>query len=178
MGILDFLRGEKAPSYDPTNIKITDLDEGFVFDYDLQSWTVKRKSIYDWGDNSFSYEYQIFNGTKTMSLSVEEDDEVTVEISTPISITKVDDTLPQYINTHEKAPYSIQFEQKEYRLVSESPGYFQEDSNSEWEELITWRYESRDSNKLIYIDQWDDMEFEVSISYSIKPYEISNILPR
>ena len=43
MGIFDlFKKKEEEPHYDPTDIKITDLEQGYLLDYDLETWTVKK----------------------------------------------------------------------------------------------------------------------------------------
>ncbi|QZE14909.1 DUF4178 domain-containing protein [Halosquirtibacter laminarini] len=180
MGIFDlFRKKDKTPGYDATNLQITDIKEGFIFDYDLESWSVKRKATYDWGDDCFTDELQIFNGKETKYLSIEEDDEISIEISQSIPISTVDEgSIPQYIHTYKKAPYNIKYNGVNYKLMSESSGYYQKNEDASWDEVISWRYESNESDHFVDIDQWDDMEFEASVGKSIKPYEISNILPR
>lgn len=178
MGIFDFFRSKNERSYDPMNITAMDLDEGFVFDYDLKSWTVNNRAVYDWGNNCFSYEFRISDGDKTFFLNVEQENGINLEIYSPLSVAEIEENVPEYINTHEKAPFKITYRGHEYRLIEESPGYYQENKNAEWEELISWRYESRESKYLIEISQWDELDFEASIGFEIKESKISNILPR
>ena len=69
MGIFDlFKKKEKAPKYDVTNLKVTDLDQGFIFDYDMKSWVVKEVYEYDWGSNNFSHEYKVDSGDEVAFL--------------------------------------------------------------------------------------------------------------
>lgn len=178
MGIFDFFRSNKQKSYDPMNMSVLDLDEGFVFDYDLKSWTVKNRAVYDWGDNCFTHEYKISDGNNTYYLSVEQDDGTTVEISSPLSLAEIDENVPKYIDKNEKAPFQITYNGNEYRLIEESPGYYQKSKNADWDEFISWRYESRQSKYFIEISQWDEFEFEASIGFEVKESKISNILPR
>ncbi|MEO1099612.1 MAG: hypothetical protein AAFX57_17950, partial [Bacteroidota bacterium] len=58
MGLFDFFKKkEKEPEYDVTNLKVSDLDHGFILEYDLKTWEVKEVYEYDWGNNNFSQEY-------------------------------------------------------------------------------------------------------------------------
>ena len=53
MGFFDkFFNKKEEPSYDSTNIRVQDLNVGFVFDYDMSTWEVQAAYEYDWGDNS------------------------------------------------------------------------------------------------------------------------------
>ncbi|MFO7863967.1 MAG: hypothetical protein R6U85_08220 [Salinivirgaceae bacterium] len=49
MGLFDLFKSKKS-DYDVTNMKITDLKKGFVFEYDLKTWLVDEEYKYDWGD--------------------------------------------------------------------------------------------------------------------------------
>jgi hypothetical protein len=178
MGFTDFFK-RKQPKYDSTNIRVTDLDVGFVFDYDLDSWEVQAKYEYDWGDNFFSQEYKIFNGSKTLYLSIEEDDEVYLSISSKIKVRQLGTQVHDDLMSLQKAPSSFEYEGKKYFLEKEAPGYFNDNSRSkDWVELISWDYEDESGKFLVCIEQWDEKEFEASVGKTIQEFEISNILPK
>ena len=42
MGLFNFLKKKNKPTYDVTNMKVTDLDKDFVFEYNLKNWVVKE----------------------------------------------------------------------------------------------------------------------------------------
>ena len=71
MGIFDKLFKKDKPTYDVTDLRVTDLKKKFIFDYDLSSWEVTAEYTYDWGDNYFSKEFKIQSDKETLYLSVE-----------------------------------------------------------------------------------------------------------
>lgn len=176
MGLLDFFKKYKR-EYDVTNMRVTDLKTGFVFDYDLSTWEVLDEYEYDWGDNFFSSEYKISDGTKVCYLNVEEDDEVILSISEKVKIRAIDENLPEYIHKNEKAPDSLAFQGVKYFLEKESPGYFRNVGKTDWAEFISWDYEDEKGERIISVEQWGEFEFEASVGKKIKEFEITNILP-
>ncbi len=180
MGLFDRFKKDKTPDYDPTNIKITDLAQGFVFEYNMSTWEIKEEYEYDWGDNFFSKEYKITDGSETLFLSVEDDDELILVLSKKIKTRKITPDATDSIMKFNEAPREISYDGVTYYLEKESPGYFRDLSNdaSDWDEFISWDYYDDDEKLYICIEQWDEREFEASAGIIIKEYEISNILPK
>lgn len=178
MGLFDMF-GKGKSKYDASNIKVTDLDHGFIFDYDMKTWVVEEVYKYDWGDKCFSYEYKIVSSDQTLFLSVEDDDDLEIALFSKISIRKLQEDLPEIIEKNKKPPTSIEHNNFKFLLEEESPGYFcnQTKDKNNWIELLSWDYEEEDGNNLISIEQWGDREFDASVGFKIKPFEISNILP-
>lgn len=177
MGLFDFFK-KKEEKYDVTNMKLTDLNVGFVFEYDLKSWVVEEAYQYDWGDNYFSFEYKITNGAETLFLSVEEDDELIVSISSKTQLRKIQEDLPELLAA-EKAPKKINYKDIEYFLEEQAPGYFcnlTKDKNT-WVEFIAWDYIDEKEQRILSLEQWGENEFEAAEGIIIRPNEISNILP-
>jgi hypothetical protein len=165
--------------YDPLNLRVSDLAEGFIFEYDLKQWEVLIESTYDWGDNYFSKEYKITDGKETLFLAVEEDDELEVAIYRKIKISQIDVDIEGEVLKNGLPPSSLSFDNKLYKREKESPGYYNpEKSSKEWVEFINWQYYDESGENSISIEQWGEREFEASIGKVIKPFEISNILPR
>ncbi len=178
MGLTDFFK-RKQPKYDSTNIRVTDLDVGFVFEYDLESWEVQASYEYDWGDNFFSKEYKINNGTKTLYLAVEDDDEISLSVSDKIKVRVLGENVLNDLMNHQKPPTTITYKDNKYFFEKESPGYFNDIARGEdWVEFISWDFEDESGDRIITIEQWDEKEFEASAGKSIKEFEISNILPK
>ena len=177
--MLNFFKKKKEPEYDVTNLKITDLDVGFFFDYDMKSWTVREKYEYDWGDNNFSHEYKIDSGDDVAFLSVEDDGNLNLAIFRPIKIRKIDEDVTDEIVKNEKAPRQIHYQGEQYFLDSDSAGYYRDcaKKNEDWEELISFEYLNEDEDKIISITQWDEETFEASAGITLEPYQISNLIP-
>ncbi len=178
MGLFDIFK-KKEDKYDTTNITIKDLNVGFVFDYDLDNWEVKAHYEYDWGDECFSQEYKISNGVKTLYLSVEDDDELELSISSKIKVRQLGADVHQQLMDTQKAPSQLEYEGRTYFLDEESAGFFNDSSKGkEWVEFISWSYEDESGDYLINIEQWNEREFEASVGKYIDSFEISNILPQ
>jgi hypothetical protein len=178
MGLFDRFK-KKESHYDSTNIRVHDLDVGFIFDYDLSTWEVKALYEYDWGDNFFTREYKIFNGSETIFLSIEEDDELLISVSNKMKVRQLGESLFDNLMAYQKVPPKITFEGREYFLEKESPGYFRDVASGDdnWTEFISWDYEDKEGEYLICIEQWGEKEFEASNGKYIDEFEISNILP-
>lgn len=180
MGLFDFFnKKEEKPSYDPTNLKITDLNKGFVFEYDLKNWLVEEAYEYDWGDNCYSREFKISDGAESLFLSVEDDDELYLSVSKKIKIRTIDEDLPETIEEKERPPKKIEYQGIKFYLEEESAGYFKNlaDPDSKGDQVISWEYYDEDEQYILTIEQWGEFDFEASFGTVIKEIEISGILP-
>jgi hypothetical protein len=178
MGIFDFLKKkEKESHFDPTNISIRDLGKAYIFEYATETWTVTAVFEYDWGDNYFTREFVIKNGSTEKFLHIEDDGGLTVKLSEKIKLRKLGDDVCDYIDTKEKPPKKITFEGITYYLDEKSPGYCKEIDAQNWEELISFDYLDEDEEKSLCIEQYGNEAFEVSKGILINEIAISNILP-
>ena len=179
MGIFDFFKKkEKKPEYDVTNLKVTDLNQGFIFDYNMKSWQVKEVYQYDWGSHNFSKEYKIDAGDDVMFLEVEDGAELSLTLMKPIKIQKLGNDIIDKTIKKERPPKKLMLDGTEYHLDTDVAGYFNDitKGSGDWEELISWVYYD-DTDKILSITQWGEREFEAAAGKLIKPYEISNIIP-
>ncbi len=177
MGIFDIFK-KKGPHYDSTNIQVKDLDVGFVFEYDLSTWEVQAIYEYDWGENYFTREFKISNGSVTRFLSLEEDDEIKLSVTQKIKIRVLDENLLETLQSKQEPPKKISYEGITYYMENHAPGYFHDIAKGDtWEEFRSWDFEDDNGEQILCIEQWDEMEFEASIGKNIKEFEISNILP-
>ncbi len=181
MGLFDFLKKkEEPPKYDVTNMKVTDLDEGFVFEYNLKSWVVKEVYKYDWGKNNFTKEYLIDAGDEKAYLSVAEEGELYLTVTKDIKIQKLGNGLRENISRTNKAPEQLAYEGETYYLDEDSAGYFNDITKGTgyWEELVSFDYLNEEEDKCLSITQWDERNFDASAGLVIKEFEISNITPK
>lgn len=179
MGLFDRFSKKKEAHYDSTNITVHDLDVGFIFEYNMDTWEVKGIYEYDWGDNYFTREFKIDNGSETLFLSLEDDDELILSVSNKIKVRKLGEEVFDQLMSTKNPPSKINFEGREYFLDKRAPGYFHDiNGNPEnWVEFISWDFEDDSEEYLITIEQWSENEFEASTGRYIKEFEISNILP-
>lgn len=182
MGLFDFMKKDKGPDYDPTNLKVTDLNKGFVFEYDMKTWVVQEAYEYDWGSNYFTRELKINDGSDTRYLSVDADDEIELVISQKIKMGTIDEDIMEAVKEKERPPKKIHYKGTTFYRDEESPGYFRNmeddaEPDDSWSELIAWDYYDEDDHLTITIEQWGEKEFEASFGQVIKTHEISNILP-
>ncbi|WP_430811520.1 MULTISPECIES: DUF4178 domain-containing protein [unclassified Carboxylicivirga] len=177
MGLLDFFK-KKESHYDSTNIRVQDLDVGFVFEYDLSTWVVEALFEYDWGDNYFTREFQVSNGSVTRFLGLEEDDGVQLSMMEKKKIRAIDTNLPEHLMEKQEPPKRISYAGVDYYLENAAAGYFHDVAKGDvWEEFRAWDFEDEDGKHLLCIEQWDEQEFEAAVGISLQEYEISNILP-
>jgi len=166
------------PHYDSTNIRVQDLDVGFVFEYNLSSWVVEAIYEYDWGDNYFTREFKINDGAESLFLSVEEDDELELSVTKKVKVRLLGDNILSYLQERQDAPKRITYQGINYTLEDSSTGYFHDIAKGdEWLEFRSWDYEDDKGENILCIEQWDDDEFEASVGKNIQEYEISDILP-
>ena len=177
--MLNFFKKQKEPDYDITNLKITDLHVGFLFDYDLKSWVIREKYEYDWGNNNFSHEFKVDSGDDMAFLSVEDDGELNLALFRSIKVRKIDEDVVEEIVKKEKAPRQIHYEGETFYLDADSAGYFRDcgKETEDWEEVIAYEYLNDEEDKILSITQWDDETFEASLGKVLESHEISNLLP-
>lgn len=168
---------EEQPSFDPTNLKVTDLRKGFVLDIEGISWEVTKEFEYDWGDDFFTLEFQIKSADTTAYLHVEEDDEIEVTVLKEVDINNIDKNLIEEIIEQEKPRRVIEFSGRTFFRKAEAAGNFRDISNNNWDPFISWDYRDETGKYILTIEQWGEDEFEASIGRVVGEYEISNIFP-
>lgn len=174
----NIFKKNEVPHYDSTNIRVQDLDVGFVFDYNLSSWVVEAIYEYDWGDNYFTREFKVSDGSQTSFLSLEEDDELELAMMNKIKVRQLGDTILADLIRLQDAPSKISYNGIDYSLENSSPGYFHDIAKGDnWEEFRSWDYEDAKGENLLCIEQWDDKEFEASIGKRVQEFELSDFLP-
>ncbi len=179
MGIFDFLKKNKEEEkhYDPTDIKVTDLENGYLFEYDLDTWTVTKMSEYDWGNSFFTREFNIETREHKKFLHISNDDHLIITLSEGVKFRKLENAVHNAIESTGKPPKKIHHKGVDYFLDEESPGFYRNVENEDWEELISFDYLDEDEQKCLCIEQWSDTNFEATVGIRIKPFDISNILP-
>jgi len=176
MGILDFFKSDKAePKIDFT---VNDMKVGFMVDYFMKTWEVKKVFLYDWGSNYHSREYLLDSGDQTIYLNIEDDDQLICSIWNKLDIFDIDSGLVNSITATDDAPNKLVYENKTFIRKESSQGYCKEDGESDSSELVNWMYENPETNELLSIDRWGEEEYGSSKGKYVEEFEFSNILPR
>ncbi|KAA1248023.1 DUF4178 domain-containing protein [Aquimarina sp. RZ0] len=177
MGIFDFFKKDKKESV--VDFTVNTLKKGYILDYFLKTWEVKSVYLYDWGNNSFAREYFLDSGDETLYLYVEEDDESICSIWEKIDILDIQPNLIEVITSTDEAPKTINYNTVDFIRIDASMGHCNEEgADDEYEELVSWTYQNRETKELISINRVGEEEFEVSQGNYVKEFEFSNILPR
>ncbi|MBI3142978.1 MAG: DUF4178 domain-containing protein [Bacteroidetes bacterium] len=164
--------------YDSTNIRITDLANGFVFDYELETWEVTEEFEYDWGGGETSKEFRISNGQKETFLSLDQDDHLALALWEKVGLQSIEPNVAAHILKFDEPPAQVRFKGVGYRRLEGSMGYWRTKRNNNWHKFISWDYVDDSGNLLLNIERWGEEEFEASSGKRVHEYEISNILPR
>lgn len=178
MGIFDFLKSKKEePIIDFT---VNDLKKGFMVDYFMKTWEVKKVYIYDWGNNFFSKEFLLDAGGETLYLSVEDDDKLICSVWNKLDIFDIDSELARTITKNDDAPDRLVYDNKTFIRKESSQGHCIEEGEDEEKasEFVNWMYEHAESKELISIDRWGEEEYDAAKGNYVKEFEFSNILPR
>lgn len=175
MGLFSFLKKDKEDvNYDFT---LNDLKKGFMLDYFLQTWEVKKVYLYDWGNQCFAREYLLDSGTETLYLYVEEDDGLDCSVWHKISLDQIQPNLFQAIVSEDNAPYQISYKNKLYTKTESGQGYSSVEGESGESELVYYSYKNQEG-ELISVNRTGEESFDVSHGHAVSDIEFSNILPR
>lgn len=180
MGLFNIFRKKEASlDYDPNNVKVTDLRPGFLVDFDLKTWKVNELYEYDWGNSYFTREFLLDAGDDQVYLHVDPNDGMFLTITKNIKVRSIDAALPEYIIEHQHAPNKLTYQNVEYLLEKETPGYFsdQPQYDDSWAELISWEYYDKDNQLILSVEQWGENDFTSAQGRIIKEFELSNIIP-
>lgn len=181
MALFDKWFGKKEEdTRDSSKLSVVDLRVGDFVDYFMKSWEVREVFRYDWGNNDFTHEYQLFDGTETIFLHVEEDDELELSIARSVSLNTINPMLRNTIISEDEPPASIEFDGTTYFKQEEAQGHVTEDGedNEHASAFISWDYCDRLEKKLLTIERHGEQEFDAFVGEYVEKYEFSNIIPK
>ena len=176
MGIFDFLKKDKTES--KIDFTVNELKKGFMVDYFMKTWEVKKVYTYDWGNNFFSREYLLDSGNEIIYLHVEDDDQLICSVWNKLDIFDIDSGLAGSITASDDAPNRLVYENKTFIRKESSQGVCIEEGESDESELVNWMYENPETKELLSIDRWGEEEYGSSKGKYVEEFEFSNILPR
>lgn len=176
MGIFDFFKKKKEET--KLDYTLNDLKQGYMVDYFMKTWEVKKVYHYDWGNNFHSKEFFLDAGNEDMYLSVENDDKLVCAIWKKVNIFEIDSNLVNRITAEDDAPNQLVYNNKTYYRTESAQGTCTTEGDDQESELVNWMYVNSETKELISIDRWGEEEFDAAIGNYVNEYEFSNILPR
>ena len=87
--------GSNEAEFDPLNIRLFDLNVGSVVDYKTSTYLVEEEYVYDWGDEDFSKELLLSNGSEKFWLSIEDEKSTSLFIHEKIRLRELGTDLPE-----------------------------------------------------------------------------------
>lgn len=177
MGFFDKLKKKKEePDVD---ITLSKLKVGYILDYDLKTWEVTEHNKYDWGDDVYSYEWELKSGDDVFYLERDdEEDEVEWMLMQKVSLKSIDSGLSKYIRENEDPPDEINYNGTIYSLDDSGGGYFCRGGGKEGAEFLFWDFLDKPEELILTIEQWSEERFEAAVGKYVEEYEFTNILPR
>ncbi len=172
-----FKKDEAEASFDPTDIKITDLRTGFIFDYELSSWEVTESYSYKWENGKTAKEFKIKSSFETLFLSIEEEDAIVLTLMEKIEPETLISGFHKFMKDSDVPPSQFQFQNEMFELLNDQAGIFKDLEKGEEDEFISWNYQAKKTGTIVEIEQWDDDEFEAAIGREIDLHLITNIIP-
>jgi hypothetical protein len=181
MVLFDFGKKKKDDSEvdSITDLGITDLKAGCIFDYDMQTWEVVSLATVYFEDGRTSLEWEISSGGKSRWLSYEENDEEYITVTKKFPLGAIDGDVRSHIMEYEDPPEGIVYNGKTFWLEESGPGEYLcdgEDENDK-EPFIFWEFVDEQEEELLTIEQWSETSFEAAVGKYIETSQISNILP-
>ena len=181
MGLFDlFKKKETQTNYDPSNIKITDLDLNWICEYDLKTWVVKEKAKYVWREGGVAYDFKLDSGEEEMWLNIYQDDELYLSVSQSVKPRSIDEDLPEQIEKDMRPPKKLVYNNMTYYLEEESVGHYYDltkEENPKAQEVTEWTYYDESEQNLIAVAEWGSFNFSASVGVTAEAHEFSNILP-
>lgn len=161
------------------DLTLHDLDMGFIVDYEMRSWEVKEVAHYDWGNGFKGKEFKIFDGKEYLYLYVDPSlEELSVSYQVNVNDGDVLASKKSIINTDEPL-HVLQYDNKNWIIDDESLAEYKIEGESDWMDLLCWTYVDQGSgDEFVALNRWGEKKVEAYRGKFIKPFEISNILPR
>jgi hypothetical protein len=177
-----FGKKDDEPSVDPLHdLKLSNLQMGYLVDHDLKTWEVKARHSYDFGGGDRTIEWELWSGEERLYLSYDDEDEGCWTLTRKITINAIDPGLKSHIMKNEDPPDTLQFEGVTYHLDSSGGGNFLRGGQNPPpppQPFLFCDFESEDGEGVLTIEQWGDDDFEASVGTYVEEYQFTNILPK
>lgn len=164
------------------DLRLDSMGKGDLVDYDLQTWEVTGRSVFDY-EGFPAREWQLTCGGEVRFLErSEEDGRVEWTLTRSISIGDIEEDVTAAIAADEDPPGSIHFEGRRYQASESTAGvqWDMADDGSKDEaagrEFVNWSYEAEDG-RVLFLVQWGEQRFSAYEGENVEEYSFTDILP-
>lgn len=155
---------------------IADLEEGWLFNYGIETYTVSEIWFYDFGGGYKGKEFKAVAGSEKIYIYVgleNSSDELTV--STEMSVSNIPDEVRSRIFNYNEAPNDLVLNGERYALNDQSPGKCKKAGSSQWAECVSYTFEGK--NGFVSIVRWGEKELGLYKGTELEEYQVDQILP-
>ncbi|MFT5370128.1 MAG: hypothetical protein ACI8V2_005107 [Candidatus Latescibacterota bacterium] len=167
---------DESESIDPLDITLSNLEPGYVLDYDLKTWQVSAHHYYEY-DGDRVDEWELSSADEVAYLECAKDDGFTYTFTRKIRVSELDADIPAHVSENEDPPDEIIHNHITYEADSSSIGRYFKDGQGTGDEFIVWDYLDDSEKRTLSIEQWTDDQFEASVGEIVEDYQFTNILP-
>jgi uncharacterized protein DUF4178 len=159
------------------DLTLTDLQNGYMVDYDLRTWEVTGRNTYDY-DGEMSQEWQLQSADEVRFLERSmEDGKVCCTLTRRIDLAAIQEPVADEIGRNDDPPEQIHYQGEPYLGVESSSGLFREGGEGAGREFVVWTFEGGE-NQVLFITQWGQREFAAYAGEYVEEYQFTDILPR
>ncbi len=169
-------KAKKGSEDTQVDFGISDLQKGYILDYDFRSWEVEDVVVYTWDNGVKDYEYNIYDGKEKQYLNYETIGEH-VSIYWEGNMNEIWADARKKIRKNEDITEN-EFEYKGNTYYFSGEGSAKVKSSKETYHMQNWLFQNDTDETLISFNKYEDNSMEAYIGKRIKNNEISNILPR
>jgi len=166
--------------YDPSNLTLENLKEGFLLDYLLKTWQVIEQNQYDWDHGLSTQEFKLVHDIENLNIYLsKESGHLNINTTKRINIYAIDQNLETEI-LHQKRPYNIiSFQGKQFFRENSLEGYFFNiTQKTKGNKILAWEYYDTDRKNYLRIEQLEHKNFRAALGTVVSEYEFSDILPQ
>ena len=177
MGIFDFLQTKKSdPALDVSRLQLTDMQKGYMFDYDMLTWQVMARNnyVYGQGETSIEWEIEHANDKRYLMHSKNEDNYC---LGKKISFREITPAVTASIIANDGPPSVVSYLGKKFHLEESGTGLFHPHQQDKGQEFVYWELIDEEDSSFISIEQWDERDFTASYALWVERFQFSNILP-
>lgn len=155
--------------------ELPDLEVGWLVDFDLQTWEVTGRNIYDY-DGEHVPEWVLRSGDEVRFLErTSQDGKTYWTWVQEIRLDDIGDPVADTIVRTEDPPEEIHYEGATYRGTESDAGLFREGGTGPEREFIIWTYEAGERH-VLFVSQWGEREFCAYAGEYVAEYQFTNIL--
>lgn len=166
-------------NYDPSNLSVENLKEGYMVDYNLKTWQVSTRYQFDWEKGVSAREIKLVSDTESLWVYLSKEGAfLSVAVSKPTNIYALDPELETEIYHHKRPPNILDYQDLKYFRENSLSGYvFNLTTDSIGTKVSAWEYLDQKREHYLRIEQREQKNFRVLLGKIASPYTFSDILP-